>query len=72
MTRRQAFEEGRVVRDEMERFRHEDRHLRAAVDGRIAQRSDLQHGWLSGSLYAPITSASDPKHNWEMDTRSPR
>jgi len=51
LARRQAFKGGRAVRNEMERltFRREDRHLRAAIDGRIVQRSDLQdHRWQTG------------------------
>src|SRR5262249_42440083 len=48
---RQAFKGGHAVRNEMERltFRREDRHLRAAKDRRIVQRSDLQnHRWQAG------------------------
>src|SRR5262245_60540594 len=43
--RRQAFKGGHAVRDEMERltFRREDRLLRAAIDRRVVQRSDLQN-----------------------------
>jgi hypothetical protein len=45
LARRQTFKSGHVVRNVMERltFRREDRHLRAAIDGRIIERSDLQN-----------------------------
>src|SRR5215813_15315435 len=45
LARRQAFKGGHAVRNEMERltFCREDRLLRAAIDQRIVQRSDLQN-----------------------------